>query len=83
MSNSHTLLEDSRAQAGTGGDRGPILSVAAYVGLGVVTMGVYYVAVYRAFRTFVHHQGEREGVSPLMEEVQRLHNRLDDLESDR
>lgn len=57
--------------------------VAAYVGLGLVTMTVYYVAVYRAFQTFVRHQGEQEDVSPLMREVQRVHDRLDDLEDQR
>lgn len=54
--------------------------VAAYIGLGIVTMAIYYVAVYRAFRQFVHAQGEQEDVSPLMEEVQRLHDRLNELE---
>jgi len=29
-------------------------------------------------RQFVHAQGEREEVSPLMGEVQRLHRRLDE-----
>lgn len=59
-----------------------LVFVAAYVGLGLATMAVYYVAVYRAFRQFVHAQGEREEVSPLMEEVQRVHDRLDELEKE-
>jgi len=55
--------------------------IAAWIALGLATMLVYYIAVYRAFRTFVHHQGENEDVSPLMTEVQRLHDRLDELEA--
>lgn len=56
--------------------------MGVYVGLALVGMIVYYVVVYRAFRQFVHTQGEKSDVSPLMSEVQRLHSRLDEIEQE-